>query len=49
MVATQINNRSLIYPTEIFLFIAVVYFVFCYAFTTLSRWLEKRLAWAKAI
>jgi polar amino acid transport system permease protein len=49
MVATQINNRSLIYPTEIFLFIAVIYFIFCYAFTTLSRWLEKRLAWAKAI
>jgi len=48
-VATQINNRSLIYPTEIFLFIAVIYFIFCYAFTTLSRWLEKRLAWAKAI
>jgi len=48
-VATQINNRSLVYPTEIFLFIAVVYFLLCYAFTTLSRWLEKRLAWAKAI
>ncbi|HEY5764591.1 MAG TPA: hypothetical protein VIS30_01050 [Candidatus Deferrimicrobiaceae bacterium] len=31
------------------LFIAVVYFIFCYAFTTLSRWLEKRLACSKAI
>jgi len=48
-VGTQINNRSLVYPTEIFLFIAMVYFIFCYAFTTLSRWLEKRLAWSKAI
>lgn len=48
-VATQINNRSLVYPTEIFLFIAVVYFLLCYAFTSLSRRLEKRLAWAKAI
>ena len=48
-VGTQINNRSLIYPTEIFLFIAVVYFLLCYAFTSLSRWLERRLAWAKAI
>lgn len=48
-VATQINNRTLVYPAEIFLFIAVVYFIFCYAFTTLSRWLEKRLAWSKAI
>lgn len=48
-VATQVNNRTLLFPTEIFLFIAVVYFVFCYAFTSLSRWMEKRLAWHKAI
>jgi polar amino acid transport system permease protein len=48
-VATQVNNRSMIFPTEIFLFIALVYFVLCYAFTELSRWLEKRLAWRKAI
>jgi len=44
-VATQINNRTLIYPTEIFAFIAVIYFVICFAFTSLSRWLEKWLAW----
>lgn len=48
-VATQVNNRSMIYPAEIFLFIAVVYFIICFSFTTLSRWLEKRLAWRKAI
>jgi polar amino acid transport system permease protein len=48
-VATQINNRTMVYPTEIFLFIAVVYFIICFAFTTLSRWLEQRLAWRKAI
>lgn len=48
-VATQINNRSMIYPTEIFLFIAVIYFIICYAFTSLSRWLEKRLSWHKSI
>jgi polar amino acid transport system permease protein len=46
-VATQINNRTINYPTEIFAFIAVVYFVICFAFTSLSRWLEKRLAWKK--
>jgi polar amino acid transport system permease protein len=46
-VATQINNRTMIYPTEIFAFIAVVYFIICYAFTSLSRWLERRLAWKK--
>jgi polar amino acid transport system permease protein len=46
-VATQINNRTIIYPTEIFFFIAVIYFIICYAFTSLSRWLEKRLAWKR--
>ncbi|AJE02112.1 amino acid ABC transporter permease [Geobacter pickeringii] len=48
-VATQVNNRTMAYPTEIFIFIAAVYFVLCYAFTSLSRWLEQRLAWRKAI
>lgn len=46
-VGTQINNRSMIYPTEIFLFIAVLYFIICFAFTSLSRSLEHRLAWRK--
>ncbi len=48
-VATQINNRTMAFPTEIFVFIAFVYFMLCYAFTSLSRWLEQRLAWRKAI
>jgi len=48
-VATQINNRSFVYPTEIFIFIAIVYFILCYIFTTLSRRLEKRLTWRKEI
>ena len=48
-VATQINNRTMAFPTEIFVFIAVVYFILCYAFTSLSRWLEYRLTWRKAI
>jgi polar amino acid transport system permease protein len=46
-VATQINNRTMIYPTEIFAFVAVIYFIICFAFTSLSRWTEKRLAWRK--
>lgn len=46
-VAIQINNRTIIYPTEIFFFIAVIYFIICFAFTSLSRWLEKRLAWKR--
>ncbi|HLQ27246.1 MAG TPA: amino acid ABC transporter permease [Acidiferrobacterales bacterium] len=48
-IATQVNNRSLVYPTEIFLFIAGMYFIICYLFTSLSRRLEKRLAWRKSI
>jgi polar amino acid transport system permease protein len=48
-VATQINNRTMAFPTEIFVFIAVIYFVLCFAFTSLSRWLEERLSWRKAI
>ena len=48
-IATQINNRTMLYPTEIFLFIAVVYFIICFAFTELSRWLERRLAYRKSI
>lgn len=46
-IATQVNNRTLIHPVEIFLFVAVVYFVLCFAFTTLARWLERRLAWQR--
>ena len=46
-VAIQINNRTIIYPTEIFFFIAVIYFIICFAFTSLSRWIEKRLAWKR--
>ena len=47
-VATQINNRTMAFPTEIFVFIALVYFILCFAFTSLSRWLEGRLSWTKA-
>jgi polar amino acid transport system permease protein len=48
-VATQVNNRTMAYPTEIFIFIALVYFILCYAFTSVSRRLEDRLSWRKAI
>jgi polar amino acid transport system permease protein len=48
-VGTQINNRTMAFPTEIFIFIAVIYFMLCYAFTSFSRWLEGSLAWRKAI
>lgn len=42
--ATQVNNRSLIAPTEIFLTIAVLYFIICYALTAASRKLEKQVS-----
>jgi polar amino acid transport system permease protein len=48
-VATQMNNRTMLYPTEIFLFIAVIYFIICFAFTELSRWLERRSPGHKSI
>jgi polar amino acid transport system permease protein len=48
-VATQMNNRTMLYPTEIFLFIAVIYFIICFAFTELSRWLERRSPGHKTI
>ncbi len=42
-IGTQINNRTMAYPTEIFIFIAFVYFIICYTFTSFSRRLELRL------
>jgi polar amino acid transport system permease protein len=48
-VATQVNNRTMIYPAQIFLFIAVIYFILCFMLTSYSRWLEQRLAYRKAI
>ncbi len=48
-IATQVNNRTMLFPTEIFMFIAVIYFIVCFAFTELSRWLERRLAYTKSI
>jgi polar amino acid transport system permease protein len=42
--ATQVNNRTLIAPTEIFITIAVLYFIICYVLTATSRRLEKQLS-----
>ncbi len=41
--ATQVNSRTLTAPTEIFITIAVFYFVICYCLTELSRRLERRI------
>lgn len=42
--ATQVNNRTMIAPTEIFIAIAVIYFVVCYVLTSLSRRLERKMS-----
>lgn len=36
-VASQVNARTQIYPTEIFLFIGAVYFVLCYGFGRIAQ------------
>ncbi|MBI5816185.1 MAG: amino acid ABC transporter permease [Nitrospinae bacterium] len=41
-IATQVNNRTMIFPFEIFIFIAILYFSLCYTLTAFSRWLERR-------
>ncbi|MBN1635029.1 MAG: amino acid ABC transporter permease [Deltaproteobacteria bacterium] len=46
--ATQVNNRSLTAPAEIFFAIAVIYFIICFSLTQTSRWLEKRLSYRTA-
>lgn len=42
--ATQVNNRSMVYPTEVFLFVALVYFVFCLALELLAHRVSQRYA-----
>ncbi|CAK9886580.1 MAG: Glutamate/aspartate import permease protein GltK [Candidatus Erwinia impunctatus] len=41
--ATQVNNRSMVYPMEIFLFVALVYFIFCLTLEIVASLLNKRL------
>ena len=42
-VATQVSNRVMVHPTEIFLFVAVVYFVFCSSLDLIAnRWVKSR-------
>jgi polar amino acid transport system permease protein len=42
--ATQVNNRTMNSPTEIFITIAVLYFIICYVLTSVSRRMEKHLS-----
>lgn len=40
-VATQVSNRVMVHPTEIFLFVALVYFMFCGTLDVLASRLAK--------
>ena len=40
-VATQVSNRVMVHPTEIFLFVALVYFVFCSSLDLMANHLIK--------
>nr|WP_244868913.1 amino acid ABC transporter permease [Photorhabdus noenieputensis] len=40
--ATQVNNRSMVYPTEVFLFVALIYFVMCLALELTANYLVRR-------
>lgn len=41
-VATQVSNRVMVYPTEIFLFVALLYYLFCTALTWLADSATRR-------
>ena len=40
-VATQVNNRVMVYPAEIFLAVAVLYYLMCASLDVASGWLLK--------
>jgi|SRR5476651_574077 len=47
-VATQVSNRVMIHPTEIFMFVALVYFVFCSGLDVLANLLARKRGPVKA-
>lgn len=40
--ATQVNNRSMVYPMEVFMFVAGIYFVMCLALDVAANQLSRR-------
>lgn len=40
-VATQVSNRVMVHPTEVFLFVALLYFVMCAGLDLLARWVTR--------
>ncbi|RMX06351.1 amino acid ABC transporter permease [Corticibacter populi] len=43
-VATQVSNRVMVYPAEIFLAVALIYYLFCASLDLGSGWLSRRYA-----
>lgn len=41
-VATQVNNRLMVYPAQIFLFVGVIYLILCTALDVAATWLLAR-------
>lgn len=41
--ATQVSNRVMVHPAEIFLFVALVYFIFCSALQLLATQVARRV------
>lgn len=39
--ATQVNNRSMVYPMEVFLFVAFIYFVLCFSLELIANRVGK--------
>ncbi|MDU9412747.1 amino acid ABC transporter permease [Pseudomonas sp. zfem005] len=40
-VATQVSNRVMVHPTEVFLFVALLYFVMCAGLDLLAQWATR--------
>ncbi|WP_271106172.1 amino acid ABC transporter permease [Pseudomonas tohonis] len=40
-VATQVSNRVMVHPTEVFLFVALLYFVMCAGLDLLAQWVTR--------
>lgn len=42
LMATQVSNRVMVHPTEIFLFVALLYFLICFPLDLLAGLLARR-------
>ncbi|GAC1032834.1 amino acid ABC transporter permease [Pseudomonas sp. No.21] len=40
-VATQVSNRVMVHPTEVFLFVALLYFLMCAGLDLLAQWVMR--------